>query len=181
LVFDKSKLAAVAVAVEGKFGDRLLGKEEKGTYFQFSVRAQDHKAITRFLKEDPDLGFVYFIDHAGVDYLKHPQPMPERFAVVTTLLSPKLGVKVQVRAFIPAAAPRIATISDLFPGGNWTEREMWDLYGIVFTGHPNLSRILLPDDYEGHPLRKDYPLRGGGERGSFPVYHAIPTVERAKE
>jgi len=181
LVFDKTNLASIAIAVEGKFGERLLGKEEKGQYFQFSVRAQDHKALVRFLKEEPGLEFTYFIDHAGVDYLKHPQPMPDRFAVVTTLLSPKLGVKVQVRAFISGAAPRIATISDLFPGGDWTEREIWDLYGIEFSGHPHLTRILMPDDYEGHPLRKDYPLRGRGERGSFPVYHAIPTVERVGE
>jgi NADH-quinone oxidoreductase subunit C len=178
LIYRKENLPQIAAKVEGSFRDKLISKEKKAQYLQFSVRAQDAKALIRFLKEDPELGFTYFIDLCGADYLKYSQPMPERFAVVTTLLSPKLGVKVQVRAFVPAMEPSIASISDVFRGANWTEREVWDLYGIVFTGHPDLKRILLPDDYEGHPLRKDYPQRGRGERGSFPVYHAVPADKR---
>jgi NADH-quinone oxidoreductase subunit C len=178
LIYRKENLPQVAAKVEGSFRDKLISKEEKAQYLQFSVRAQDAKALIRFLKEDPELGFTYFIDLCGADYLKYPQPMPERFAVVTTLLSPKLGVKVQVRAFVPGMEPRISSISDVFRGANWTEREVWDLYGIEFTGHPDLKRILLPDDYEGHPLRKDYPQRGRGERGGFPVYHAVPADKR---
>jgi len=174
LTYHKENLLSLAAKIEAAFGGKLLGKEEKTQYVQFSVTAQDAKPLIRFLKEEPDLGFTYFIDQCGVDYLKYPKAMPERFAVVTTLMSPKLGVKVQVRAFVPAGEPRIATVSDLFHGANWTEREIWDLYGVEFLGHPDLKRILLPDDYEGHPLRKDYPQRGRGERGSFPVYHAVP-------
>jgi len=181
ITYQKSNLLSLAAKVESAFGDKLLGKEEKSQYIQFSVRADDAKALIRFLKEDSDLKFTYFIDLCGVDYLKYPQPSPhpiaERFAVLTTLLSPKLGVKVQVRAFVPALEPRIATLADVFEGANWTEREAWDLYGIEFMGHPDLRRILMPDDYEGHPLRKDYPLRGRGERSSFPVYHAIPASQ----
>jgi NADH-quinone oxidoreductase subunit C len=174
LAYHKENLSAVAVRVEGAFGDRLIGKEEKTQYFQFSVKAADAKALVRFLKEEPALGFTWFIDCCGVDYLKYPKSMPERFAVVTTLLSPSLGVKAQVRAFVSGSDPRIDSLSDLFAGANWTEREVFDLYGITFDGHPDLKRILMPDDYEGHPLRKDYPLRGRGERGAFPVYHAVP-------
>jgi NADH-quinone oxidoreductase subunit C len=180
LAYRTENLSALAAKVEGAFGDKLLGKEEKTQYIQFSVKADDAKPLVRFLKDSPDLGFTYFIDCCGVDYLKYPKPTPERFAVVTTLLSPALGVKVQVRAFVPASPARIDSNADLFAGANWTEREIFDLYGIEFAGHPDLRRILMPDDYEGHPLRKDYPLRGRGERGAFPVYHAIPADQAPK-
>jgi NADH-quinone oxidoreductase subunit C len=185
LVYRRENLGALAVRVEGAFGDRLLGKEEKTQYVQFSVKAADAKALLRFLKEDPALGFTWFIDSCGIDYLRYPKAASAkfagRFAVITTLLSPSLGVKAQVRAFVDGDAPRIDSNVELFAGANWTEREIFDLYGIVFDGHPNLKRILMPDDYEGHPLRKDYPLRGRGERGAFPVYHAVPLDFAPKE
>jgi NADH-quinone oxidoreductase subunit C len=184
LAYHKENLSAVAVKVESLFGDRLLGKEEKSQYFQFSVKGSDANALLRLLKEDPALGFTWFIDCCGVDYLRYPKPLPEsgaRYAVVTTLLSPSLGVKVQVRAFVNGKEPHIASNVDLFAGANWTEREIFDLYGIVFDGHPDLKRILMPEDYEGFPLRKDYPLRGRGERGAFPVYHAVPVALAPKE
>ncbi len=181
ITYHKENLSAVAVKVESVFGDRLLGKEEKAQYFQFSVQAVDAKALLRFLKEDPALGFTWFIDSCGVDYLRYPKSQPERFAVVTTLLSPTLGVKVQVRAFVSGTSPIIDSNVELFAGANWTEREIFDLYGIVFEGHPDLKRILMPEDYEGYPLRKDYPLRGRGERGAFPVYHAVPVGLAPKE
>ena len=174
IIYQKENRLPVAAKVGEFLGEKLLSKEEKTDYFQFSVKAEDAKSLIRFLKEDPELGFTYFIDLCGADFLKYPIAMPERFAVLTTLVSPKLGVRAQVRAFVSGMEPRIATISDLFAGANWTEREAWDLYGIEFLGHPDLRRLLMPDDYEGYPLRKDYPLRGRGERGSFPVYHATP-------
>lgn len=181
LQYRKENLLALAAKVEGAFGDKLLGKEEKSGYVQFSVKAEDAKSLVRFLKEDEGLAFTHFIDCAGVDYLKYPKAMPGRFGVVTTLLSHALGVKAQVRAFVDAADPRIESNADLFDGAVWTEREIFDLYGVTFDGHPSLSRILMPDDYEGHPLRKDYPLRGRGERGAFPVYHAIPAEQAPRE
>jgi NADH-quinone oxidoreductase subunit C len=161
--------------VEAYAGERLLGREEKSHYHQFKVRGEDAKLLVRFLRDDPELGFTYFIDLTAVDYLRYPVEQPGRYAVVYTLLSPTLGIKAQVKAFVPGDEAKVPSVSDLFAGANWTEREVWDLYGIEFTGHPDLKRILMPDDYEGHPLRKDYPLRGKGERGNFPVYHASST------
>ncbi len=182
--YARENLAVLAARVEAAFGERLLGKEEKLGYVQFSVKGEDDKDLIRLLRDDPALGFTWFLDRCGVDYLKYPTAMPEpnsRYAVVTTLLSPALGVKAQVRAFVPASAPRLPSVADLFAGADWTERETFDLYGISFDGHPDLRRILMPDDYEGHPLRKDYPLRGRGERGAFPVYHAVPASSAPKE
>lgn len=160
--------------VEEILGERLLSRAEKSGYHQFRVMAGDAHGLIQSLRDDPALQFRMFIDLTCVDYLRYPVEQPGRYGVVTTLLSPRLGVKVQVLAFVPGEEPRIRTIADLFAGANWTEREVWDLYGVEFLGHPDLRRILMPDDYEGHPLRKDYPLRGRGERGNFPVYHATP-------
>ena len=172
IVYQPENHLQVIAKVEAFAGDRLLGREEKSHYHQFQVRGQDARDLIRFLKEDPILGFTLFIDLAGVDYLTYPTAHLERYAVVYMLCSPTLGVKVQVKAWVPEAEPRIPSVTGIFAGANWTEREVWDLYGIEFTGHPDLKRILMPDDFDGYPLRKDYPLRGRGERGNFPVYHA---------
>jgi NADH-quinone oxidoreductase subunit C len=180
-VYTRENLSILAARVEAAFGERLISKEEKTQYIQFSVKAADAHDLVRVLKEEPALGFTWFIDSCGVDYQRYPKAMSERFAVVTTLFSPALGVKAQVRAFVSGSDPRIASNCDLFAGANWTERETFDLYGIVFEGHPNLKRILMPEDFDGHPLRKDYPLRGRGERGAFPVYHAVPLDHAPKE
>jgi len=158
--------------VEAFLGKRLLGREEKSHYHQFRIMGSDAPGLIRFLKDDKELRFTLFIDLTAVDYLRFPVEQPGRFAIVYTLLSPDLGIKVQVKAFVSGEEPRLPSVTPLFAGADWTEREIWDLYGIEFTGHPNLKRILMPDDYEGHPLRKDYPLRGRGERSNFPVYHA---------
>ncbi|HEX2613448.1 MAG TPA: NADH-quinone oxidoreductase subunit C [Fibrobacteria bacterium] len=178
--YAKENLLTLAAKVEAAFGEKLLGKEEKIGYMQFSVKAEDEHALLALLKNDAALGFTWFLDRCGVDYVKYPKAMPERFGVVTTLLSPTLGVKAQVRAFVGADAS-IPSVSDLFAGADWTEREIFDLYGVAFKGHPDMKRILMPDDYEGFPLRKDYPLRGRGERSAFPVYHAIPASQAPRE
>ncbi len=172
ILYQPENHLALIAKVEAFAGDKLLGREEKSHYHQFRVRGADAKDLVRFLRDEPSLGFTYFIDLTAVDYQTYPQPQPERFAVVTTLLSPKLGIRAQVKAFVAEGDPRIPSLTDIFAGANWTEREVWDLYGIEFLGHPDLTRILMPDDFDGHPLRKDYPLKGRGERGNFPVFHA---------
>jgi NADH:ubiquinone oxidoreductase subunit C len=95
------------IAKVGAFlGERLLGREEKSHYHQFKVLGQDAKALVQFLRDDPGLGFSMFIDITAVDYLRYPAAQPGRFGVVTTLLSPSLGIKVQVLAFVAEGDPR---------------------------------------------------------------------------
>ena len=107
-------------------------------------------------------GFEMCADLCGVDYLTHPGRTlpdgvrPERFEVVVNLLSLSQVRRVRVRVQVPADDAVIPTLFDLYPGTEAMERETYDLLGIVFTGHPDMTRILLPEDWEGHPLRKDY-------------------------
>ncbi len=137
------------------------------------VMCVDPARILSFISALKDrLGFVYFIDVTGVDYSKYSLPRAGRFAVIYTLLSPERGVRAIVCSYLPGEDPSIESIAGVYPGADWAEREVYDMYGIRFTHHPDLKRILMPDDFDGHPLRKDYPLKGRGERASFPVYEA---------
>ncbi len=115
-----------------------------------------------------DAGFSTFVDLCGVDYLRRDP----RFEVVVILLSHTMGRRLRITVGVPADDATLPSITGLFPGANFYERETYDLYGIVFDGHPDLTRILMPDEWEGHPLRKDYNV------GSVPVqfkgaHHAL--------
>ena len=113
------------------------------------------------------MGFNYLADVIGIDYKDYPKDAPwqhpERFAVVYELVSlPGFaggdGSRIYPRVYLPEAEPKLASVTPLWPSANFPEREVYDLFGIVFEGHPDLRRFLLPEDAEGHPLRKDYPL-----------------------
>jgi NADH-quinone oxidoreductase subunit C len=109
-----------------------------------------------------DEGFETCADLCAVDYLAHPGRrlpdgvVPQRFEVVVNLLSLSQVRRVRVRVQVPADDPVVPTLFDLYPGTEAMEREAYDLMGVVFEGHPDMTRILLPEDWEGHPLRKDY-------------------------
>jgi len=109
-----------------------------------------------------DAGFELCADLCAVDYLTHPGRSlpdgvaPERFEVVVNLLSLSLRQRVRVRVQVPESDPVVDSLYEIYPGTEAMEREAYDMIGIVFTGHPDLTRILMPDDWEGHPLRKDY-------------------------
>jgi NADH-quinone oxidoreductase subunit C len=109
--------------------------------------------VLGLLKDDPALEFDMLTDLTAVDYL----PRTPRFEVVYHLVSTRRVYRVRIKAPVPAEDASIASAVDLFPSANWMEREVWDLYGIRFEGHPDLRRILLYEEFEGHPLRKDYP------------------------
>ena len=109
--------------------------------------------VLRFLRDDPELEFDMLTDLCAVDYL----PRTPRFEVVYHLYSVPLNHRVRIKAAVPEEDPRIDSALDLYASANWMEREVWDLYGVRFEGHPDLRRILLYEEFEGHPLRKDYP------------------------
>jgi NADH-quinone oxidoreductase subunit C len=115
--------------------------------------------LCRALKAD---GYIMPIGVTGVDYLTHPgralpaRIRPERFEVVVELLDLARKARVRVRCQVPAADPAVPSLFELWPGTDFHERESYDMFGIRFDGHPDPSRILMPEDWEGHPLRKDY-------------------------
>jgi NADH-quinone oxidoreductase subunit C len=110
--------------------------------------------ICTFLRDDPELDFAMLISVTGVDYL----PRDPRFEVVYHLLSVSKNGRFVLKVRLPGENPRVPTVMDVWPTANWLEREQYDFYGIVFEGHTDLTRILMPDAWEGWPLRKDSPL-----------------------
>lgn len=111
--------------------------------------------LLTFLRDDVQCGFVNLIDVCGVDW----PTRPERFDVVYHLLSPRLNLRVRVKLSTSEDVP-VPSIFGVYPGADWFEREAYDMYGILFTGHPDLRRILTDYGFEGYPLRKDFPTTG---------------------
>ena len=124
---------------------------------ELTVQAQaaDIVAVMRFLRDDPRCLFWSIIDVTAVDWPGREQ----RFDVVYHLLSPKHNVRVRVKIEVDEETP-VASIIEVYPGADWFEREAYDLYGVIFTGHPDMRRLLTDYGFEGHPLRKDFPLTG---------------------
>lgn len=155
-----SESASVPVTIHGcplvvSFGQRVL----------FVPRDQYAKVVKALLAD----GYEMASDLTAVDYLLIPKRTlpdgftPERFEVVVNLLSLKDRTRLRLRVQVPEADPTIPTLFDMYPGTEAMEREVYDMFGIVFTDHPDLNRILMPEDWDGHPLRKDY------EVGRIPV------------
>ena len=113
-----------------------------------------------------ECGFDYLADVAGIDYLNYPDAT-DRYAVVYALASTATAERVFVKAFANDPDPELPSAVPLWNGANWMEREVYDMYGVRFAGHPDLRRILMPAEFTDYPLRKDYPLRGDGERHNF--------------
>jgi NADH-quinone oxidoreductase subunit C len=126
-------------------------------YGELNVEAEAAQiaAVMKFLRDDRKCQFINIIDVCGVDY----PTREKRFDVVYHLLSPKKNLRVRVKAQTDEQTP-VPSITGIFPGANWFEREAYDLYGILFTGHPELRRLLTDYGFEGYPLRKDFPLTG---------------------
>ena len=117
------------------------------------VRRERIVEVCAFLRDDPDCRFEFAMDLTGVDYLGESP----RFEVVYHLYSMKNRQRVRIKVRLPEEDPTIDSVVTVWPGINWYEREAYDMYGIVFRNHPNLTRILMYEGFVGHPLRKDYP------------------------
>jgi NADH-quinone oxidoreductase subunit C len=147
------------------------------------VRPADLHAVMAFLRDDPACAYGFLSDVTGVDYLRYPRPKglegTGRFAVVYNLVSHPHHLRLFVKVFLdpsidtggtePDPALHLPSLCGVWPGAEWPEREVFDMYGIRFDGHPDLRRILTWESYPAHPLRKDYPLRGRGEREDYRV------------
>ena len=114
------------------------------------------------------LGFDMLVELGGVDYLKYPGAR-DRYGVIYGLVNTTSNERIWVKTFVNDPDPKVPTAYDLWKGADWMEREVYDMYGVVFEGHPDLRRILMPDAFTSFPLRKDYPMRGRGERHNFEV------------
>lgn len=127
---------------------------------------QPGSLVFELLQRLKNQGFDMLCDIAGIDYLNYPNAT-DRFAVVYALTNTTTGERVFVKAFVNDPNPSLPSVYSLWAGADWMEREVYDMFGIDFPGHPDLRRILLPAEFTSHPLRKDYPLRGYGERHNF--------------
>ena len=139
-----ASLGSAVTNVEFAFGELTI-----------SVAAESIVPVVTFLRDDPKCRFISFVDVCGADYPARAR----RFDVVYHLLSPHLNQRIRVKLEADDVTP-VQSITGVFPGANWFERETYDLYGVLFSGHPDLRRILTDYGFDGHPLRKDFPLTG---------------------
>ena len=141
------------------------------------VEPEDLHEVLAFLRDDDATKYNFLSDVIGVDYLNYPAEMPGRFGVIYNLISFDRDDRFFVKVFLDPSLPTegieedpalyLESVTDLWPGAEWTEREVFDMFGIRFRNHPDLRRILTWKDYPAHALRKDYPLRGRGEPENY--------------
>jgi len=163
--------------------DAFTGRKFRATEFRgqstLIVDPADLHEVLAFLKDDARTSYNFLADLAGIDYLNYPAKTVGRFAVVYNLIAFDRDDRFFVKTFLDPSLPTggivedpalyLDSVTDLWPGAEWPEREVFDMFGIRFRNHPDLRRILTWKDYPAHPLRKDYPVRGRGEREAYNV------------
>lgn len=146
--------------LKNHFPDAIHDVSEPKGLLTFTTSREQLPSVISFLKEDASLAFRFLTDLTGVHYPDRELPL----GVVYHLQSMALNRRLRIKAFLPLNDPRIATLSTLFPGANWMERETYDFFGIIFEGHPDLRRILNVDDMVAFPMRKEFPLEDPNRR-----------------
>jgi NADH-quinone oxidoreductase subunit C len=150
-----AELEALGQHIASSLGEAITGVAVAYGELTVVARGEDIVRVVTFLRDDPQCRFVCFISICGADY----PGREKRFDVVYQFLSPALNQRIRVKVEADDMTP-VPSIVSLWPGANWYERETYDLYGVLFSGHPDLRRILTDYGFEGHPLRKDFPLSG---------------------
>ena len=161
-----SRAATLTAALQSTLGDKLTSATTALAEVTIGVKPENLLAAAGILRDAPELGFEELIDLCGVDYSAYGEGAWDgpRFAVVYHLLSITHNRRLRMRVFAPDdELPVVDSVISIWPSANWYEREAFDLYGIVFTGHPDLRRILTDYGFIGHPFRKDFPLSGNVE------------------
>jgi NADH-quinone oxidoreductase subunit C len=161
----------VLAALTGQFGSMETSVFRGQT--RVVVPEPQSLEVLAFLEER---GFDLLVDVSCIDYLDYREPPMEmaacaghRYGLVYLLASTVTNQRLTVRVFVDDPEPTVRSVVSLWKAANWLEREVWDLFGIRFAGHPDLRRLVMPEEFTAHPLRKDYPLQGRGERHNFPV------------
>lgn len=149
-----------------RFGDGSFTTSQFRDNVRLVVPAERAFDVLQCLKDE--CGFDMLAELTAVDYLNYPDAR-DRFGVIYGLTNVTTGERVWVKTFLNEPDLTLPSAYPLWKGADWLEREVFDFYGIVFEGHPDLRRILLPEEFTSFPMRKDYPLRGRGERHNFPV------------
>jgi NADH-quinone oxidoreductase subunit C len=145
---------AVVDRLNAVLGPRILETSDAFGDHEVIVAANDWVELAKLMRDDEALQMDHFIDLTAVDY---PERASARFDVVLMLRSSVTGARIRARTYVKDGE-KLGTVSDIWAGANWAEREVWDMFGIAFDGHPDLRRILLYEEFVGHPLRKDYPI-----------------------
>ena len=148
-------LATLGAHVAAALGPKVLGHEVAFGELTVTVEREAIVDVVTFLRDDAQCRFISIVDVCGVDYPEREQ----RFDVVYHLLSPHRNQRIRIKLAADDVEP-VPSIAGIFPGADWFEREAYDLYGMLFTGHPDLRRILTDYGFDGHPLRKDFPTTG---------------------
>ncbi|MDH4162233.1 MAG: NADH-quinone oxidoreductase subunit C [Nitrospirota bacterium] len=150
----------IAKTIEERFPGEVLGTATHAGQVGVSVKPERIVDICRFLHDEPSIRMDLLNDLTAVDFSAYPGDGGPRFEVVYNMISTEHRHRIRLKARVTEDNPRIDTVTTVWNTANWHERETYDLMGIIFNGHPDLRRILLAEDWEGHPLRKEYPLKG---------------------
>jgi NADH-quinone oxidoreductase subunit C len=148
-------VALVASLQEAVPGAQIESAPSIDRHAAIYVSRGDVPALARALRDRPDLAFAFLAELTAVDFW----PKEPRFEVVYLVVSLSNRLRLRMKVRLPADDPHVTTVSDVWPAANWLEREVWDLFGIAFDGHPDPRRLLMPEDWQGYPLRKDYPVQ----------------------